>query len=288
MDINNIDTDATPDQPKYYGRIDLSLTDDIGEQLKTPGALLLREQLKNLSIDELLLALSELTPDEYADNRRLEFMATNLELTARGVSPAWRNLHKVNYRSGTTLDGAPERYARDSQIIDLEWVYTKHHGHPMNHGAWGGTAANIFDAGDFDFARANIIASAQITSEKKAEMWLMLAESMQTELHIIKSRRIKERFTRVVMNESQEVRFCMLSAADRNRRRGSKLKRQIPEWVKLWVSAALGDGTVASIKDIYQTMTGKAMHRSTLRNKLNTIYAALESVNCKHRHKLRI
>lgn len=231
-----------------------------------------------LTISQLTETLSQiLVKSEYPDELRALFFYVNAELTRRCIAPVWREITKITYKDPTKLPKAKQRYACDAQIIDLLWIHSKYHGHRVRNTAWDYLYNNIFKKEQFDYKQADNIANAEFTPAEKIK-GLKFSDSMQLELSVLRSEKIKKRVSRA-MSATHTVEVHINDAANKNPRKGKKVIKQAELWSKLWLCRKLAGKTPKDISNMYSHMTGDAINISTLRNKLNKIASALNDVN---------
>ena len=269
-------TESTYESERYFEKLrrDRKI-DNLIEILSDFEHFNLKCAVTMLTVNQLRETLQQFAiKDEYSDEQRALFYYINIELTRRNIAPIWRCINKIPY-SKLTL--AQKRYACDIQIIDLQWTHSAHNGHKIINTDWDRLSDRIFEKESFDYIKADNIANAGLTNKEKVR-FLKLTDSMQTELNVLRSEKIKKRVTRAI-KASHEVETNIFDAAYLNPRRGKKTAAQAGIWSKLWLCRKLAGRRPDNISKLYTQMTGENISHSTLRNKLNRIAAALAEVN---------
>ena len=137
---------------------------------------------------------------------------------------------------------------------------------------------NIFNGESFDYSLAQVIATADIKIHNKIR-YLKLNEDIQSELVMLRSRSIDADMRKLERN-AEQVEMDLQHAANRNRNRGEKLRKVIPDWVMLWKSTRVVESSSISLMhENYQKLSGKKISRRTYTDKLKRLDRALREVD---------
>jgi hypothetical protein len=299
VEESRYDSDSTPlpsetgSSPSHlYGKFDEEQKDNFGDRIaayfkgdviprseRTTDAI---ERISKIQTPRLKEFLSQIEPSfgDKKKGRRILFYLINLELSKRGVAPRWRGMIKpVPDRKGD-WDEDKSRYLRDMQVMDMQWLHSHYPGHRVV-SSYDGIFKKLQASSDFDYSQAHMIAAAEFTSSKKAEIF-KLTKDMQAEMSVLKDRKIENRQIRV-LKRSEEVETDLVLAANRNPRRGKKLLKVIQDKKALWLSAMMTDSNSESVMiDNYKKLTGMSINRSTFRTKFNSLNDALKEVGSKY------
>lgn len=230
----------------------------------------------SMSIDRLVRTLrliqkNALLRAEYCRDNRIERFLLNDELQRRGVGPRWRQPEANSFSPGQRCQ-AKLRYRCDSLILDLLWIRE------------GDIVENRlrvedYDFGElvdgdveFDFLLADQFARSQITTAVRIERLQLLPRHL-IELSYLRTREVSTRVQRA-RAEARKVEKTLHNLADRNKKRGDKLRANIPNWVLAAECFCLADENVAAAARLVQSMTGLKVSRTWISDRCDKIREA--------------
>lgn len=226
--------------------------------------------------------IADISPLNYDESARSLFILMNYRLSCIGISPRWRGIVRDRHLKSSKREVTEyqKAYLRDVQAFDLEWIFRRYHGHQVDE-TWNEIFKGIFSKESFDTKQASLIAGMGLTPPKKAE-FLMLTPEMQKELFMLRSKET-DRFVQSLINKSKRVRVDLLSAAQRNRRRGNKLMKNLQRRVDLWIAAnMIPGGSLTSTIETFAMMTGENLTVPNCKRLLASINAALIEVGSRY------
>lgn len=269
------------DHYELYGKVDFTLEEKIGYKLF--GHENFKQKMDKWSVPQLRERLGLISPQLYTEEHRILFYLLQFELSKRSVAPYWRGTQRiqgVNIRRGRELIESEVRFANDCQIVDMEWVHRIYPEHKTS-SQWKGMYEDLFRQKDFNLKQANIIACAEFTGEHKINE-LRLNVDMQKQLFVLRTETVRKSMIKLDKH-CEQVEVDLITASQRNRRRGQKLRDHIDSRVSIWACTELVENSsITNMCDFYQKMTGDSIHPSTFKRKLESTNMALKEVNSKH------
>lgn len=273
------------DPTHLYGKLGISDEDNPGISLATyfkpvsPASDAISEKIISLmetDTSQLQDMLAQIDPLTYDSNKRDELYMVSLVLSYRGVAPRWREYKRV-FVEGFENEDLPQLvYSRDIQLFDLEWLRRTYPSHKPSK-QMNGLYLALTDSEEFDFRHAFLIASSKFTAAEKSKR-LRLSEAMQMDNFVIRSGAVDRR-VKSLEKALDDVYADLLQASHKNRRRGIKLERVIPDRLNVWLSAELTYGNSVSVMaEQYQKITGKKISPSSFRKRLKATNKALLEV----------
>jgi len=226
--------------------------------------------------------ISEISLDRYDESERTRFIYFNYRLSCIGIAPRWRGLVRDRHykTSKDNRSTAQEAYLRDIQALDLEWLFRRYHRHVVDT-SWNGVFEGIFSSNELDTKKISVVAAMNMTMAKKAE-FLMLTPDMEAELFMIRSIKT-DKFIRGLLKKSQRVRVDLLTAAQRNPKRGKRLLDNIDRRVNLWIASNLAPKcSISSTVANYTMMTGEKITPSNCKRLRRSLNDSLNEVGSKY------
>lgn len=241
------------------------------------------ESNDKLTVEHCRELLSTITSEAYITKHRAQFFRLNYRLSHLGVAPRWRGINRDKHYKGIKGKVEPtadqKAFLRDTQVFDLQWVFSRYHGHLVDT-SWNGAIEGIFTSDTFDSKKAAIIAELAISPAKKAD-YLMLTSVMQKELFFLRNKATDD-FINRLLNESMRMSNDLRNCGKRNKRRGLNLER-IKIRVDLWLASKLIPGsTNAMTRETYKLITGTELGKANCERIISSMNAALKEVNSKH------
>lgn len=269
-----------------YGLINRDVDDALSELFEKDDdnttAADLMESTEEWDVEFCRQELAAISPLNYDESARAMFILMNYRLSCIGIAPRWRGIVRDRHLKSSKREVTEyqKAYLRDVQAFDLEWVFRRYHGHQVDE-TWNEVFKGIFSKETFDTKQASVIAGMSMTPSKKAE-FLMLTPEMQKELFMLRTRE-NDRYMQSLIDKSKRVRVDLLTAAQRNRRRGSKLIENLQRRVDLWVAAkTIPGGSLTSTIEIFAMMTGENITQSNCKRMLKSMNAALIEVGSRY------
>ena len=226
--------------------------------------------------------LAAISPLNYDESARDMFILMNYRLSCIGIAPRWRGIVRDRHLKSSKREVTEyqKAYLRDIQTFDLEWVFRRYHGHQVDE-TWNEIFKGIFSKESFDTRQASLIAGMSLRPAMKVE-YLMLTPEMQKELFMLRTKE-NDRYVQSLIAKSKRVRVDLLSAAQRNRRRGSKLMQNLQRRIDLWIAAnMIHGGSLISTIETFALMTGENISPSNCKRLLKTMNEALMEVESRY------
>ncbi len=268
-----------------YGLIDTEAEDFIAFIFRPDraGATIYDKILSSkMPLKEIKNHLASISHNNYDDKRRRGFFILNIMLAERGIAPRWRGIVRDrHYRSKTDdISEQHKKYLRDIQTLDLHWLFRRHNGHDVDE-TWNGEFFGVLSGEMFNTKQASIVAAIEMKPATKAR-YLQLTPDMERELQIIRSAETNKAVTKLI-DQQKKVKIELITAANRNRKRGSKLTDNLQRRLDLWLAAKLiPNASIAIVIENYRMICGETLSLSNCKRLITSTNGALDEVGSKN------
>lgn len=275
-----------------YGKFDPIHLDDFGDRLVKrieSGAILSSyrthkyyTKIQSCSEQQLKTLLGRFPPsfNKRISSHRFVFYCINLRLSELGIAPRWRGMTRPTLKNNTDWTEGELRYMRDMQVFDMEWIHRYYPKHNATR-SYKGIIKKFMKQKPFNYADACMMAASNFKASSKAKLF-RLTKDMQAEMNVFRDKSIDKKH-RTLIRALDEVETDLVLAANRNRRRGSKLLSAIAEKSNLWLSVMMTECNSETVMiENYAKLTGVTLNRSTFRSKLKSLNSALKEVGSRH------
>lgn len=247
----------------------MEYVNDLGKNIYTPIGYRLKNRLSSFKLDTLFDSLSRISYVDYLTTKnRLARILIHEELTRRGIAPIWRPYPLVALKPP---DERKERFFRDSQIIDLYWIWKIWNGHKIDSGRFP-DLADLFCDEHFDYRKAEVVAASKLKYNTKVSS-LRIPVCTQLELIALRNTTIKKRMNRMKKRRATVRDQLELAILNNGRRKTSGL--DLDEWMRCWSALHLADESPTRAVEIANRMPGSPISLNRMKGVKRSLRNAL-------------